>query len=127
MPKHLALVTLVVRNYNEAKDWYLDSLGFLLIEDTDMGNGKRWLVVSPGTGTNFLLAEPKNETERTAIGNQTGGRVSFFLHTENFTRDHAAMTAKGIKFREQPRQEPYGTVAVFEDLYGNLFDLIEPR
>ena len=125
MPKHLALATLVVRNYDEAKAWYMDSLGFSLIEDTDMGKGKRWLVVSPGTGANFLLAEPKNEAECAAIGNQTGGRVSFFLHTDNFARDHAAMLAKGVKFRELPRHEPYGTVAVFEDLYRNLFDLIE--
>jgi catechol 2,3-dioxygenase-like lactoylglutathione lyase family enzyme len=125
MTKHLALVTLVVRNYDEAKTWYTENLGFSLIEDTDMGNGKRWLVVSPGTGTNFLLAQAKNETEGAAIGNQTGGRVSFFLHTDNFARDHAAMTARGVRFREKPRHESYGVVAVFEDLYGNLFDLIE--
>jgi catechol 2,3-dioxygenase-like lactoylglutathione lyase family enzyme len=123
----LALATLVVRNYDEAKDWYVDKLGFFLVEDSDLGGGKRWLVVSPGSGTGFLLAEAKNQTERAAIGSQTGGRVSFFLHTDNFARDHAAMTVKGVKFRETPRHEAYGTVAVFEDLYGNLFDLIERK
>ena len=128
MSKRLSLVALVVRNYDEAKTYYIENLGFTLVEDTDMGGGKRWLVVSPdgGSGTNILLAEAKNEAERTAIGNQTGGRVSFFLRTDDFERDYAAMTAKGVKFREAPRHEPYGTVAVFEDLYGNLFDLIEP-
>ena len=129
MPKRLALVSLVVRDYDEAKTYYTESLGFTLVEDTDMGGGKRWLVVSPEgvTGTNILLAEAKNDAERAAIGNQTGGRVSFFLHTDDFARDHAAMIAKGVKFREEPRYEAYGTVAVFEDLYGNLFDLIEPK
>ena len=124
----LVLMTLVVRDYDEAKDWYVDSLGFSLIEDSDLGGGRRWLVVSPGEGgTNILLAEAKNESERAAIGNQTGGRVFMFLATGDFARDHAAMTAKGVKFREAPRHEPYGTVAVFEDLYGNLFDLIEQK
>jgi catechol 2,3-dioxygenase-like lactoylglutathione lyase family enzyme len=120
----LALVTLVVRDYDEAKAWYLSKLGFSLIEDTNLGGGKRWVVVSPGGGSDFLLAQPKNDAERAAIGNQTGGRVAFFLHTDDFARDHAAMLAKGVRFREPPRHEPYGTVAVFEDLYGNLFDLI---
>jgi catechol 2,3-dioxygenase-like lactoylglutathione lyase family enzyme len=121
----LALVTLIVRDYDEAKAWYTDKLGFSLIEDTNLGGGKRWVVVSPGGGSDFLLAQAKNDAERAAIGNQTGGRVAFFLHTDNFARDHAAMLAKGVNFREAPRHEPYGTVAVFEDLYGNLFDLIE--
>jgi catechol 2,3-dioxygenase-like lactoylglutathione lyase family enzyme len=123
----LALVTLLARSYDEAKDWYTDKLGFTLIEDTDLGGGKRWVVVSPGGGANFQLAEAKNETERAAIGSQTGGRVAFFLHTDNFARDHAAMLAKGVTFQEEPRHEEYGTVAVFEDLYGNLFDLIERK
>ena len=128
MPQRLAIATLIVRGYDEARAWYLDKTGFSLIEDTALGGGKRWLVVSPaGGGTGFLLAEAKNETERAAIGNQTGGRVAFFLHTDNFARDHAAMIAKGVIFREAPRREPYGTVAVFEDLYGNLFDLIERK
>jgi catechol 2,3-dioxygenase-like lactoylglutathione lyase family enzyme len=124
----LALVTLLVRNYDEAKEWYVDSLGFSLIEDSDLGGGRRWLVVSPGEGgTNILFAEAKNEAERAAIGNQTGGRVFMFLATGDFARDHAAMTVKGVKFHEAPRHEAYGTVAVFEDLYGNLFDLIERK
>jgi catechol 2,3-dioxygenase-like lactoylglutathione lyase family enzyme len=121
----LALATLIVRDYDEAKAWYLEKLGFSLNEDTNLGGGKRWVVVSPGGGSDFLLAQAKNDAERAAIGNQTGGRVAFFLHTDNFARDHAAMLAKGVNFREAPRHEPYGTVAVFEDLYGNLFDLIE--
>jgi catechol 2,3-dioxygenase-like lactoylglutathione lyase family enzyme len=121
----LALATLVVRDYDEAKAWYLSKLAFSLIEDTNLGGGKRWVVVSPGGGSNFLLAQAKNNAERAAIGNQTGGRVAFFLHTDDFARDHAAMLAKGVNFRETPRHETYGTVAVFEDLYGNLFDLIE--
>jgi catechol 2,3-dioxygenase-like lactoylglutathione lyase family enzyme len=123
----LALVTLIVRDYDEAKAWYLEKLGFSLNEDTNLGGGKRWVVVSPGGGSDFLLAQAKNDAERAAIGNQTGGRVAFFLHTDNFARDHAAMLAKGVNFREAPRHEPYGTVAVFEDLYGNLFDLIEQK
>ena len=121
----LALATLLVHSYDEAKAWYLDSLGFSLIEDTELGGGRRWLVVSlPGAESGFLLAQAKNDAERAAIGFQTGGRVSFFLQTDNFPRDHAAMIAKGVKFHEAPRHESYGTVAVFEDLYGNLFDLI---
>jgi catechol 2,3-dioxygenase-like lactoylglutathione lyase family enzyme len=127
MAKRLALATLLVRSYDEAKAWYLSKLGFSLVEDTDLGGGRRWVVVSPGGGANFLLAEAKNDAERAAIGNQTGGRVSFFLHTDDLARDHAAMTAKGVSFKEEPRHEAYGTVAVFEDLYGNLFDLIERK
>lgn len=123
----LALVTLIVRDYDEAKAWYTGKLGLSLIEDTNLGGGKRWVVVSPGGGSDFLLAQAKNDAERAAIGNQTGGRVAFFLHTDNFARDHVAMLAKGVNFREAPRHEPYGTVAVFEDLYGNLFDLIEQK
>ena len=128
MPQRLALVTLLVRSYDEAKSWYLDRLGFRLAEDTDLGGGRRWLVVSPGEGgADILFAKAKNEAEHAAIGNQTGGRVFMFLHTDDFARDHAAMIAKGVKFLDAPRRESYGTVAVFEDLYGNLFDLIEPK
>ena len=124
----LCLVTLAVRSYDVAKAWYLDRLGFSLVEDTDLGGGRRWLVLSPGQGgADILLAEAKNAAERAAIGSQTGGRVSFFLHTDNFARDYAVMIAKGVTFREGPRHEAYGTVAVFEDLYGNLFDLIERK
>ena len=128
MPAQLALVTIVVRDYDEAKDWYADNLGFAVIEDTDLGGGKRWLILSPCIGSaGFLLAEAKNDAERSAIGSQTGGRVAFFLNTGDFARDHAAMLSKGVKFREAPRHEAYGTVAVFEDLCGNLFDLIERK
>lgn len=127
MAKRLALVSLIVRDYDEAKAYYLEKLDFSLIEDTDMGEGKRWLVVSPDgkNGTNLLLAKAKNSAELAAVGNQTGGRVFLFIETDDFARDHASMLAKGVKFRERPRNETYGTVAVFEDLYGNLFDLIE--
>ena len=128
MPAQLFLVTIIVRDYDEAKDWYADKRGFSVIEDTDLGGGKRWLVLSPCIGSaGFLLAEAKNDAERAAIGNQTGGRVAFFLNTDDFARDHAAMLSKGVKFRAAPRREPYGTVAVFEDLCGNLFDLIERK
>ena len=128
MPKRLALATLFVKSYDEAKAWYVDRLGFTLMEDTDLGGGRRWLVVSPGAGgADMLLAEAKNDCERAAIGNQTGGRVLMFFHTDDFARDQAAMLAKGVTFREAPRHETYGTVAVFEDLYGNLFDLIERK
>ncbi|MFF5789315.1 VOC family protein [Streptomyces sp. NPDC012693] len=130
----IALVTLVVRDYDEAIAFFTDALGFDLVEDTDRGNGTRWVVVRPrgaaGVGglgnTGLLLALPKNETEEAAVGNQTGGRVGFFLHTEDFARDHARMTAAGVKFMEEPRHEPYGSVAVFEDLYGNRWDLLQP-
>ncbi len=124
----LSLVSLVVRDYDEAIAFYTGCLGFTLEADTDMGEGKRWVVVRPPSGgTGILLAEAKNEDEASRIGNQTGGRVFLFLETDDFSRDHAAMLAKGVKFREAPRHEPYGTVAVFEDLYGNMFDLIEPK
>lgn len=122
----LSLVTIVVRDYDEARAFYLEKLGFGLIEDTDLGGGKRWLVVSPGaSGAGILLAKAKNEAEAAAIGNQTGGRVAMFIKTDDFRRDHKRMLANGVKFKEKPRQETYGTVAVFEDLYGNIFDLIE--
>ncbi len=125
MPR-LSLISLVVRDYDEAIAFYTDCLGFRLAEDTDMGGDKRWVVVRPASGgSGILLAKAKNEAELSRIGNQTGGRVFLFLETDDFARDHAAMLAKGVQFREQPRHEPYGTVAVFEDLYGNLFDLIE--
>ena len=122
----LSLVTLVVRDYDEAIAFYTGSLGFLLQEDTILAPDKRWVVVAPANGgTGLLLAKAKNEAEHAAIGNQTGGRVFLFIETDDFDRDHALMMAKGVTFREPPRREAYGTVAVFEDCYGNLFDLIE--
>ncbi|MFD9484827.1 VOC family protein [Streptomyces sp. NPDC059991] len=125
---HIALITLVVRDYDEAIAFYTDALGFELAEDTDRGDGSRWVVVRPrGTGTaSLLLARAKNEAERASIGAQTGGRVGFFLYTEDFAADHARMTAAGVRFLEEPRHEVYGSVAVFQDLYGNRWDLLQP-
>lgn len=126
--RRIGAVTFLVRDYNEAIAWFRDALGFELVEDTPLGGGKRWVLVSPGKGaTPFLLAEASTDEQRARIGDQTGGRVGFFLHTDDFARDHARMTAAGVRFREEPRHETYGTVAVFEDLYGNLWDLIEPK
>ncbi|MFD3334528.1 VOC family protein [Streptomyces sp. NPDC058700] len=130
----IALVTLVVRDYDEAVAFFTDALGFDLVEDTDRGDGTRWVVVRPrgaaGVGglgnAGLLLARAKNATEEAAVGNQTGGRVGFFLHTEDFARDHARMASAGVTFLEAPRHEPYGSVAVFEDLYGNRWDLLQP-
>lgn len=126
--RRIATVTLVVADYDKAKDWYTDRLGFALVESLDLGDGKRWVVVAPtGGGAWLLLAQASDEAQRAVIGNQTGGRVAFFLETDDFARDHAAMSAKGVRFMENPRFEAYGTVAVFADLYGNLWDLIEPK
>ena len=125
---HIAKLALLVRDYGEAIDWYTRCLGFELAEDVDMGNGKRWVVVEPtGTrGAALLLAKAANPQQEAAIGNQSGGRVFLFLETDNFDRDHARMVSEGVNFREAPRSEAYGTVAVFEDLYGNAWDLIGP-
>ena len=123
----LFLVTLVVDDYDRAKDFYCGLLDFDCLEDTPQPDGKRWLVVQPrgGAGAALLLARAVTERQKAAIGNQTGGRVGFFLKTDDFTRDYAAMLAAGIRFLEEPRHEVYGTVAVFADPYGNTFDLIE--
>ncbi|CCV11094.1 VOC family protein [Mesorhizobium sp. STM 4661] len=127
--RRVATVALVVRNYGEAISWYVGRLGFVLTEDVDLGGGKRWVTVAPanGQGARLLLAEAADEVQGNAIGNQTGGRVFLFLETDDFARDHATMLEKGVEFREEPRVEPYGTVAVFADLHGNLWDLIEPK
>lgn len=127
MTQSLALTALVVREYDEAIAFYVGKLGFTLTRDDDMGSGKRWVVVTPpGSQAGLLLARAANDHQASRIGDQTGGRVGFFLHTDDFERDHAAMTAAGVKFVEQPRREPYATVAVFEDLYGNRWDLLQP-
>ncbi|MFG3282340.1 VOC family protein [Streptomyces sp. NPDC048111] len=127
---HIALITLVVRDYDEAIDFYTRALGFDLAEDTDRGDGTRWVVVRPGSTANgaaaLLLARAKDEAQLASVGAQTGGRVGFFLHTEDFAADHARMQAAGVHFLEEPRHEPYGSVAVFEDLYGNRWDLLQP-
>ena len=123
----LALVTLLVRDYDAAIAWYRDVLGFALIEDTAQAPSRRWVRVGPpGGGTAFLLAHADTPEQVARIGSQTGGRVGFFLVTDDFDRDHAAMAARGVRFLEAPRREAYGSVAVFEDLYGNRFDLIQP-
>ena len=128
MSRRIALVTLVVADYDEAIAWYTGMLGFNLLEDIDQGS-KRWVVVGPtdGSAAALLLAQASTEEQRARIGNQTGGRVGFFLNTDDFWRDHAAMTARGVTFRETPREEAYATVAVFADLYGNTWDLLEPK
>jgi catechol 2,3-dioxygenase-like lactoylglutathione lyase family enzyme len=122
----LGLVTYVAREYDEAIGFFVGKLGFTLVEDTDMGGGKRWVVVSAGEGASLLIARAEGDKQVASVGNQTGGRVGFFLQTDNFDRDFAEWTARGVKFREQPRREVYGTVAVFEDVYGNTWDLIQP-
>jgi len=127
--RRIATVALVVADYDEAIRWYVERLGFVLAEDVDLGGGKRWVVVAPAgdRSARLLLAKADGEIQAARIGDQTGGRVFLFLETDDFARDHAAMLACGIKFREAPRHEAYGTVAVFADLYGNLWDLIEPK
>ncbi|MFC4565787.1 VOC family protein [Nocardiopsis mangrovi] len=126
---HLGLVALVVRDYDEAIDFYVDRLGFDLREDTVLGDGKRWVVVAPpGSGeTALLLARAATPDQADRVGDQTGGRVGLFLNTDDFDRDHARMTAAGVVFEGEPRHESYGTVAVFRDLYGNRWDLIGLR
>jgi len=121
-------VTVVVRDYDEAIAFYVDAAGFALLEDSDQGEGRRWVrVAPPGGGAALLLARAANPAELQRVGDQTGGRVSLFLETDDFTGDHARMSAAGVRFLEEPRREPYGTVAVWEDLYGNRWDLIEPQ
>ncbi|WP_329213521.1 VOC family protein [Streptomyces sp. NBC_01485] len=125
----IALVTLVVDDYDEAIRFYTEALGFRLVEDESRPDGARWVVVRPGAGqdgTGLLLARAKDDAQRARIGDQTGGRVGFFLHTDDFAGDHARMRAAGVTFLEEARHEPYGSVAVFEDLYGNRWDLLQP-
>ena len=126
MTRRLELVTLLVPSYGEGIAFYRDALGFELAEDADLGGGKRWVVVRPGDGAGLLLAEPGDDAQRARVGDQTGGRVALFLHTDDFVADHARYTAAGVRFLEEPREEAYGTVAVFEDAFGNRWDLIEP-
>ncbi|OBT07952.1 glyoxalase [Vibrio sp. UCD-FRSSP16_10] len=120
-------IALVVKNYDDAIAFYTQKLRFTLVEDTDLGGGKRWVQVSPpnSNGTNLLLAEASTEQQLLSVGNQSGGRVFLFLQTNDFWRDYEEMKDNGVVFNEAPRDEQYGTVAVFEDLYGNKWDLLE--
>jgi catechol 2,3-dioxygenase-like lactoylglutathione lyase family enzyme len=124
---HLGLVTVVVRDYDEAIAFYVDVLGFDLLEDTRVSDEKRWVVVGPPRAreTAVLLARAATGEQEARVGDQAGGRVGWFLNTDTFDRDFARMTAAGVVFEEAPRREPYGTVAVFRDLYGNRWDLIQ--
>ncbi|UOV02710.1 VOC family protein [Pseudoxanthomonas mexicana] len=125
----LSLVTLLVDDYDRAIAHYCGALAFALREDTDLGGGKRWVrVAPPGDGTtDLLLAVATTDAQRARIGDQTGGRVGFFLQTDDFWRDHARMSAAGVEFLESPREESYATVAVFRDAYGNRWDLLQPK
>ena len=125
----LAQVSLLVRDYDEAIAFFTGSLGFALREDTPLAAGKRWVVVAPPGegGATLLLARAMTPAQESRIGDQTGGRVFLFLRTDDFARDHRMFTARGVRFLDEPRDEPYGRVAVFLDLYGNRWDLVEPR
>ena len=129
MQQYLAGISLVVNDYDEAIDFYTRKLSFTLLEDTRMSDTKRWVVIAPpgSTGCTLLLAKAANDAQKAAVGNQTGGRVFLFLHTDNFDRDYNQMQEVGIEFIESPREEAYGKVVVFADLYGNRWDLIEPK
>ncbi len=129
MTQAIGAVALLVADYDEAIAFYAGKLGFAVAEDTLQGADRRWVVLAPpgGPGARLLLARAKNEAERAAVGRQAGGRVFLFLHTDDFARDHAAYQARGVRFCEEPRHEPYGTVVVFEDLYGNKWDLLQPK
>jgi len=133
MPQAIAHIAFIVREYDEAIAFFTQTLGFELVEDspsTDrQGHDKRWVLVAPrgSRGPSLLLAKASNEEESRLIGNQAAGRVFLFLHTDDFRRDYRAMLAKGVKFVREPKEEEYGTVAVFEDLYGNRWDLLQPK
>jgi catechol 2,3-dioxygenase-like lactoylglutathione lyase family enzyme len=128
MARTLGAISLVVRDYDEAIAWYTRCLRFDLIEDADRGGGKRWVLVAPAKGgTPLLLARAATPEQRARVGDQTGGRVFLFLHTDDFERDHRHMQAQGVKFLEAPRDEAYATVVVFEDLYGNKWDLLQRK
>ena len=128
MKQQIAALALLVRDYDEAIAFYTEKLGFDLVEDTPLGPDKRWVLVAPpGGGARLLLAKAADEEQSARIGDQTGQRVFLFLHTDDFWRDHQTLTGHGITFREAPREEPYGTVVVFEDIYGNLWDLVQPK
>lgn len=129
MQQHISAISLVVPDYDEAIAFYTQTLNFQLLEDIDMGNGKRWVKVAPpgSTETSLLLAKAANEQQRLAIGNQTGGRVFLFLNSDDFWRDYRQMKARGVIFLEEPRDEPYAMVVVFQDPFGNRWDLLQPK
>lgn len=122
----LALTVLLVRDYDEAIAFYCGALGFKLVEDSDLGGGKRWVVIAGDDGGALLLAKAKKPEELAAVGNQFGGRVGLFAHVDDFDRAQAKLVEAGAVFEAPARHEPYGTVAVFRDIYGNRWDLIEP-
>jgi len=128
MKQKIAHITLVVDNYDDAIRFYTEKLHFTLIEDTPLGDGKRWVLIAPqgSEGSCLLLAQAVGEEQKSRIGNQTGGRVFLFLYTDDFERDFKNLLDKGVKIVRQPVQEAYGIVAVFQDLYGNSWDLIQP-
>ena len=129
MKQSIERVALLVRDYDEAIAYYTGRLGFTLVEDTPLGDGKRWVVVAPpgSTGTALLLARAATPDQAARVGDQTGGRVLLFLSTDDFWRDYHALRSRGVTFVEEPRREAYGTVAVFVDLYGNRWDLLQTR
>lgn len=133
MSQRIGYISLVVRDYDEAVSYFTEKLGFALIEDSASkdrdGQPKRWILIAPpgSSGTQILLARASTPDEESHIGNQTGGRVFLFLHTDDFWRDYQTMISRGIKFVREPKEEPYGTVAVFEDLYGNKWDLLQSK
>ena len=129
MSQRLAHVAIVVKDYDEAIDFYSKKLGFKLIEDTKLTEDKRWVLLSPigHNSCSILLAKAANDRQNSSIGNQTGGRVFLFLYTDDFSTDYNQMIQNQIRFIRQPKNEEYGIVAVFEDLYGNLWDLIQPK
>ena len=129
MKQKIGSVALLVQDYDEAISFYVDKLHFELMEDVAMGGGKRWVTVAPpgSSETRLLLAKAMSPEQKSQIGNQTGGRVFLFLHTDNFWRDYNEMKTKGVRFLEEPRKESYGTVVVFEDLHGNKWDLLEEK
>ncbi len=129
MRQHIGCVALVIRDYDEAIEFYREKLGFVIIEDTQVEDRKRWVLMAPpgSSETRLLLARAASPEQIARVGDQTGGRVSFFLHTDDFWRDYQQFRSRGVNFRRPPKDESYGTVDVFEDLYGNLWDLLQLR
>ena len=128
MPQSVTAFTILVPSYQEGLAFFCEALGFEVVEDTALEGARRWVVVAPagGAGARIVLAVPGDGRQRARVGDQTGGRVGYFLHTDDFDRDYRALTARGVRFLESPRREPYGTVAVFADPWGGKWDLIQP-